>query len=136
MQLFTEEVSVLESQVEEVGDVELESGESDDVEVVLVDQQADSSDALEKLVSETLNCGTVDSGCSLTVCGENWLQCYLDMLPPEVVQNIEKLATNKAFKFGDSRVFRSLFQINLPVVIGGLQAHILSDVIKLSLIHI
>ena len=129
MQLFTQEVSASEPPADE-GVVELPPEESDDVEVVLVEQQADSTDALEKLVSETLNCGTVDSGCSSTVCGHNWLRCYFDILPEQVVKNIEKLPTKKAFKFGDSRVFPSSFTINLPVVIGGLQAHILTDVIK------
>ena len=70
--------------------------------MVLVEQQADSSDALKTLVSETLNCATVDSGCTKTVCGNNWLKCYMDMLPEEEVKQIEKSKSKNAFKFGDS----------------------------------
>ena len=31
---------------------------------------------LEQFVSESLNCALLDSGCSSTVRGKNWLQCY------------------------------------------------------------
>ena len=35
---------------------------------------------LGQVVSETLNCALIDTGCSTTVCSKNWLQCYVDTL--------------------------------------------------------
>ena len=48
----------------------------------------------------------------------------MDMLPDEKVKEIVKSESSNAFKFGGSRVFSSIMQVRLPVVIGGLQAHI------------
>ena len=36
---------------------------------------------LKQVVSETLNCPLIDTGCSATVGGKNWFQCYVDTLP-------------------------------------------------------
>ena len=38
---------------------------------------------LEQVVSETLNCALLDTGCSANVCSINWLQCYVDILPTD-----------------------------------------------------
>ena len=40
---------------------------------------------LEQFVSETLNCAIVDSGCTYNVCGKNWLKCYMDKFPSDVI---------------------------------------------------
>ncbi len=35
---------------------------------------------IEKLVGETFNAALLDSGCTRTVCGESWFQCFKDTL--------------------------------------------------------
>ena len=82
---------------------------------------------LEQVVSESLNCALLDSGCSSTVCGKNWLQCYTDTLPDGV--DLQERDSGKSFKFGPGRSFLSIKQVNLPVNIGGISAKILTNVV-------
>ena len=82
---------------------------------------------LEQIVSESLNCALLDFGCSSTVCGKNWLQCYTDTLPDGV--DLQEKSSGKSFRFGPGRSFVSLKQVNIPVNIGGMQARILTDVV-------
>ena len=82
---------------------------------------------LEQVVSESLNCALLDCGCSSTVCGKNWLQCYLDTLPEGV--DLQERSSTKSFKFGPGQSYVSLKQVNIPVDIGGLPAKILTDVV-------
>ena len=39
-------------------------------------------------MSEVLNSILLDCGCSFTVCGKKWLNCYTDSLP-EITQLVE-----------------------------------------------
>ena len=78
-------------------------------------------------MSESLNCALLDSGCSSTVCGKNWLQCYTDTLTDGV--DLQEKSSWKSFRFGPGRSFVSLKQVNITVNIGGMQARILTDVV-------
>jgi len=82
---------------------------------------------LEKVVSETLSCALVDCGATATVCGKNWLECYKDSIETPVIDMGE---SNKSFKFGDGMSYKSLAKVNIPVNIGGVKDHILSDVVE------
>ena len=46
---------------------------------------------MENFVGETLSCAVLDSGCTRTVCGKVWLNCYLDTLTDD-----EKNASRKS----------------------------------------
>ena len=35
---------------------------------------------IENFLGETLNLAVLESGCTKTVCGEEWLRCYIDTL--------------------------------------------------------
>ena len=82
---------------------------------------------MEQIVSESLNCALLDSGCSSTVCGNNWLKCYTDTLPEGV--DLQECASLKSFKFGPGDTFNSIKQVNIPVDIAGMKAHIVTDVV-------
>ena len=82
---------------------------------------------LEQVVSESLNCALIDTGCSSNVCGKNWLRCYRDTLSDK--SNIEEIPSDKLFKFGASKAYPSMKQVNLPANIGGQQGYILTDVV-------
>ena len=49
---------------------------------------------LEQVVSETLNCALIDTECSATVWGKNWLQCYVDTLPENTILEEKGLENN------------------------------------------
>ena len=84
------------------------------------------SEYMEIFVSETLNSALLDSGCTSTVCGENWLKCYLDSLD---VKSLQRIQSDNQFRFGDGKVFKSSGKVNLPATIGNVDVHINTDVI-------
>ena len=73
---------------------------------------------IEQFVGETLNSAVLDSGCITTVCGENWLKCYMDTLPDKDM--VSSVSSNSKFKFGDGNIVNSNGKVNLPVKIGDL----------------
>ena len=77
--------------------------------------------------SEKLNRALLDSGCSKTVCGENWLKCYMDTLPEDA--DVNRTTSDNHFKFGDGNVFPSKGQVNIPANIGKKAVHILTDIV-------
>ena len=77
---------------------------------------------------ETLNCALVDTGCSANVCGANWLKCYMDTIPMNIV--VPETQSGKRFTFGDGKTYHSVKQVNIPVHIGGVAGHILTDVVE------
>ena len=75
----------------------------------------------------TLNCALIDTGCSATVCGKSWLQCYVDTLPENTI--LEECQSGKVFKFGAGKAYPSIKQVNIPVHIGEQPGYILTDVV-------
>ena len=98
-------------------DIHVDTNHDDEIEHCFVEQ----------IVSETLNCALVDSGCSSSVCGKNWLTCYVDTLPENV--DLQETLSKKSFKFGSGPVMHSLKQINLPADIADLKVRIKTDVV-------
>ena len=78
-------------------------------------------------VGETLSCAVLDSGCSQTVCGKAWLDCYTDSLINENV--IKAKPSTSAFKFGNGPPLMSEKKVVIPVVIGSKQVNLETDVI-------
>ena len=50
------------------------------VEVTLFQPPDLKNSEIGNFVGETLSCAVLDSGCTRTVCGKVWLNCYLDTL--------------------------------------------------------
>ena len=58
---------------------------------------------IENFLGETLNLAVLDSGCTKTVCGEEWLKCYIDTLSEREQKEIQSLQSKTEFKFGDGK---------------------------------
>ena len=43
----------------------------------------------------------LDSGCTSTVCGESWLDCYMKSFDSDEVNGINNTDRNTIFRFGD-----------------------------------
>ena len=98
---------------------------SEDIHVELLTEGV-SQCYLEQVVSECLPCTLVDTGCTATVRGKNWFECYQDTSDAPIT---DSKSSDKTFKFGDGITYPSLKQVNIPVSIGGIKGHILSDVV-------
>ena len=61
----------------------------------------------------------LDSGCTKTVCSKTWLNCSLESLSSEELDNIKSEWSETIFKFGNGKICHSIKQITIPVVIAG-----------------
>ena len=52
---------------------------------------------METLIGETLSMVVLDSGCTKTVCGETWLNCYLEPLSDEDKKPLHVEDSNSVF---------------------------------------
>ena len=87
-------------------------------------------DQVSNLTAETLCHGVIDSGCSKTVAGRNWLNDYLSTLPENESQNINFCESNAVFRFGDSSPVTSEGKTLLPVIMGGKKVQLETEIVS------
>ena len=81
------------------------------------------------VLSDSFNCAILDSGCSSTVCGEDWINCYMETLDDKQKQNVKTFNSKTWFKFGDSMKFQSLKRMRIPCEIAKTRCYIDTDVV-------
>ena len=81
------------------------------------------------MVADSFNCAILDSACSSTVCGEDWINCYMETLNDKQKQNVKIFPSKTWFKFGDGVKLQSLKKIRIPCEIAGTRCHIDTDVV-------
>ena len=74
---------------------------------------------VENLLGETLSYAILDSGCTKSVCGRVWLQCYLDALNEFNKSSVQEQESSSKFIFGDGAVQTSLKKVIIPADING-----------------
>ena len=89
----------------------------------------EKSERMQQFVGETLGCAVVDSGCSKTVAGKEWVDCYLDLLNVDDKQKVTQRKSTEFFTFGKGSRTPSNGKIMLPAVIGNKDVIIETDVI-------
>ena len=86
---------------------------------------------LSQFTREARNCAALDTCCTSSVTGEQWLDIFIDSLDDSTKSKLKgPLQSNKIFKFGNSGTLRSIGTYVLPVVIAGKEATIKTDVIE------
>ena len=84
---------------------------------------------IAQLGIDAQNCAVLDSACSSTVCGENWLQNYISSLNQIDKERIKQTVGTRTFKFGGGERLRSKGEFKLPAVIAGKEVFIRTDVV-------
>ena len=97
--------------------------------VTLFTQEAEKC-FIQNFLGETLNLAVLDSGCTKTVCGEEWLKCYIDSLSEEEKKKIQSYKSNTEFKFGDGKNVTSEKCVSIPCKIAGTNVNVETDVVK------
>ena len=85
---------------------------------------------IAQLDIDARNCAALDSACSSTVCGEIWLENYLNSLDHEDRRKIKRFIGQKTFEFGGGKRLKSKGEYNLPAVIAGKEVTIKTDVVE------
>ena len=85
---------------------------------------------MEELISETFHIILLDSGCTKTVCSEQWFKFYVDTLSDVDGSRIITEKSDTLFKFGDCIVIKSNKRVRIPVIIADVRVLLSSDVIN------
>ena len=85
--------------------------------------QADVDDVeatyMTQFIGELLNMAILDSGCTQSVCGKNWLNIYREKLPPDVNEALIFQESNRSFRFGDGEIVNSIGKMIIPIHLDG-----------------
>ena len=80
---------------------------------------------LSRFTNEALNCAALDTCCSQTVAGKQWLKVYLRSLPNDLrEESIGPQKANKQFRFGNNQLLTATEKWELPVYLGNRQRSI------------
>lgn len=93
--------------------------------------KASMSDA-EIFMTESLSSAIIDTACTRVVCGEKWLESYIDDLTQDQVNQLMQTETPscRPFHFRDGNLVYSTRNMKLPVKIGLTKCKIESEVVK------
>ena len=84
---------------------------------------------LSEMCCEGHNCAVHDGACSSTVCGDKWLECYLESLNEQDRAEVQSKPGTKWFKFGDRERLKSQGVYTIPAVLAGKKFLIKTDVV-------
>ena len=85
---------------------------------------------IHKFVWETFNHADLDSCCTKTVCGESWVNNYIDTLSADDKQKLLESKSDTKFRFGDDDTVEAIKTIKILVQIANKEVHIRTDVIN------
>jgi len=92
-----------------------------------------SEDSMKWFLGETMGCAVIDSGCSKTVAGKQWMNCYLDQLNIKEKEDVKIHESNSIFRFGKGSPVVSQGKIKLPAKIGSKLVTIETDVVDVEI---
>ena len=102
--------------------------ESDeDVKLVLL---TDDAMGCAIFVAETEKPAVVDTACSKTVAGEQWLNNYMKILSDTLLNEVEIFYSHSPFKFGDGHRVYAERRARIPAQIGDKQCVIDVEIVK------
>ena len=103
------------------------SGMNDMEEVILLTGLNENN--VKQIGMEARKCAVLDIACSSTVCGEHWLEDYLNSLNSEERKKASRTDNCKIFKFGGEQL-RSEGLFKIPAVVAGKETFINTDMVK------
>ena len=88
-----------------------------------------NKEEIYQLGVDARNCAILDSDCSSTVCGQNWMDSYINSLNEVDRKKIKQTTGERTFKFGGGTRLKSRAEYCLPAVIAGKEVTIKTDVV-------
>ena len=78
----------------------------------------------------SIHSAILDSGCSSTVAGEQWIACYLDSFTPDELAEVKREPSDTVFKFGGGEQIKSSEKLTLPCWSAGVKCLIQIDIVN------
>ena len=92
---------------------------------------SDNKEEMSNFTAEALNMAALDTCCTSSVAGEEWLKIYKNSLPEDLKSKLKgPIESNKQFVFGNQGKLKSKAKYIIPVKIGGVYNEIGIDIIK------
>jgi len=88
-----------------------------------------NNNELTVLLTEAANSAVLDSACSSTIAGKDWVDCFVDSLNNEEKSQVIHKKRNTVFKYGSGERLTSLGKVVLPCYLAGQKCTIETDVI-------
>ena len=79
---------------------------------------------------EAWNAAIVNTACTKTVCGNEWLQHMFVSLSFKVLKSVKNEKSHVSFKFGDGREINSYQTVNFPAKTGNCLCNIKTEVLE------
>ena len=106
---------------------EVKFTEGDEIDVILY--TGDKKDKIAELGKESQNSMVLDSACTHSVCGQPWMDCYLDSLEDDARDEVRQEPGVKRYKFGGGEILKSNALVCIPAEIAGKRFTIDTDVV-------
>ena len=84
----------------------------------------------EVFVLEAQGCAVLDTACTRTVCGEKWLDHYLEQLNKKDKLEVVERPSSKLFRFGDGNPIKSKKLSIIPATIADTRCNIETEVVS------
>ena len=88
-----------------------------------------SIDNMKRFTGDNFGLAVLDSGCNKTVCGQVWLNVYLESLDEEEIKMVKYETKEVTFKFGDNKPSLSNKRVTLPAKICEKSVHIIAQIV-------
>lgn len=88
----------------------------------------ESPGMISVLMTESISYAILDTACSSTVCGTDWMKSYIQTLSEEEKSRIVEEESGTTFRFGDGNVYKSMKKVKFPVNIIGDRVYVTADV--------
>jgi hypothetical protein len=78
-----------------------------------------SENRLSRFTDEALGCAALDTCCSQTVCGKQWLNAYKAQIPKDLLHYVKGPSkAHQSFRFGDNNILKAEEKWTLPAYLG------------------
>ena len=129
---YEKQATVLYSK-DERSSVSEEDEEEEEVQITLLAENERLGGKLDTLLGETIGKVLLDSGCSKTVCGQDWLDSFIDTLCKDERNSILCEKSSAVYRFGDGNRMKALKSVTIPCILAGKKIKVKTDVVDCTI---
>ena len=93
-------------------------------------EETTSTDIMVQFTCENFGLAVLDSGCNVTVCGEDWLKVYLESLNETDLSDVKYEGNEVSFRFGDNAPVTSSTKCTFPAFVCNKKVKIAAQVVS------